>query len=572
MTLKADVIIWDLHGAVKYMRSEKVMVGELVLIHRLKQHLGKVQAIGFSCCGSYLCTLGGQDDNAVVVWSLKNGEAVCGSPAAPDCSLCCIWFNKRSDRFITAGNYHLKVWQVDFKSPKLHAIDAKLGSLRRIIPALSISPDDKIAYCGTTSGDVLKVNIERDELRAYNDPDIIIPSMIGCTKEKVSKGIKSILCVFNEKSGNINVIVGGGDGNVRYINPSLNMVGGHCAEVLGSVTSLSLHPLGQIIAVGTDQCNRYELSLDLSKADLKASCHFGCINNVLFPNGSSDLMITCSMGDIRIWNIQMKLELLRIQVPNLNCLCFTINSIGSTIVSGWDDGKIRAFFPESGKMKFVIPDAHSDNVTSLAIANDIVNSSVHQIISGGSEGRLRVWDVTSSHQALKMSLKEHRGAINCIKINTDNTQCISASSDGSCIVWDLKRFVRVNAFFESNVFYSVLYHPDESQIITCGSNHKITYWDSVDGQAIRVIDGGDSIMTCLDVDDFGNYFVSGSEDRKVKIWHYDNGIPLAIGEGHSGILKSIQISPDCKSIASVGSSGEIIIWDMSPFRSESALI
>jgi WD40 repeat protein len=278
------------------------------------------------------------------------------------------------------------------------------------------------------------------------------------------------------------------------------------------------------------------------------------------------------MGDIRIWNVQMKLELLRIQVPNLNCLCFTINSIGSTIVSGWDDGKIRAFFPESGKMKFVIPDAHSDNVTSLAIANDIVNSSVHQIISGGSEGRLRVWDVTSSHQALKMSLKEHRGAINCIKINTDNTQCISASSDGSCIVWDLKRFVRVNAFFESNVFYSVLYHPDESQIITCGSNHKITYWDSVDGQAIRVIDGGDSIMTCLDVDDFGNYFVSGSEDRKVKIWHYDNGIPLAIGEGHSGILKSIQISPDCKSIASVGSSGEIIIWDMSPFRSESALI
>ena len=32
---------------------------------------------------------------------------------------------------------------------------------------------------------------------------------------------------------------------------------------------------------------------------------------------------------------------------------------------------------------------------------------------------------------------------------------------------------------------------DESQYITCGSNHKISYWDSVDAQAIRIIDGSD---------------------------------------------------------------------------------
>ena len=35
-------------------------------------------------------------------------------------------------------------------------------------------------------------------------------------------------------------------------------------------------------------------------------------------------------------------------------------------------------------------------------------------------------------------------------------------------------------------------HTDESQYITCGSNHKITYWDACDAQSIRAIDGSDS--------------------------------------------------------------------------------
>ena len=33
------------------------------------------------------------------------------------------------------------------------------------------------------------------------------------------------------------------------------------------------------------------------------------------------------------------------------------------LVSGWDDGKIRAFYPETGRIKFVVPDAHTEKVS-----------------------------------------------------------------------------------------------------------------------------------------------------------------------------------------------------------------
>ena len=60
----------------------------------------------------------------------------------------------------------------------------------------------------------------------------------------------------------------------------------------------------------------------------------------------------------------------------------------------------------------------------------------------------------------------------------DDSEAVSSSADGSCIAWDLQRFVRLNAFFASTMFNSILYHPDESQMLTCGSDRKITYWDA----------------------------------------------------------------------------------------------
>lgn len=312
-------------------------------------------------------------------------------------------------------------------------MDVKLGSVRRVVISLAITPDDHIAYCGTTTGDVLKVKIDRNEIISFKDPDQQVPQMIGVTKERFAKGVRAIRCIVNPATGNTNVLVGAGDGTLAFINPNMNLVAGYKTQLMGGITSISVHPKGDKFAVGTDQCNRYEVSKDLIEAELKTSCHFGCINDVAFPEGCPDLIVTSSFGDIRVWNTKVRQELLRIQVPNLECICTLVSPSGSAIVSGWDDGKIRSFYPETGRMKFIIPDAHSERVTALAIA-DNDSRSPWRIVSGGAEGRVRVWNVTSSHQAMIASLKEHRGPVNCIKINQDSTQCISASADGSCIV------------------------------------------------------------------------------------------------------------------------------------------
>jgi cilia- and flagella-associated protein 52 len=563
--VKADTFIWDFTQAKVLCDAGKTLIGKECVVHRLKQHTTKVQSVAFSENGEYLSTMGGMDDNAIVVWNVKTGVAICGSPAGPDAALCMQWMKGRNDRFVSAGAYHLRVWQIDFSLPKLHAIEAKMGTVRRVVTCITLSEDDAIAYCGTETGDVLMVRVDRDELRSFNDPDTKIPSLLSVSKDRISLGVLCIQCITNPKSGNQNLLLGGGDGTFAYMNPQLKLVPKKSVSLLGGVSGFTLHPSGGKVLVGTLQCNQYELSMDLVDQKMVSSCHFGPINDVAFPEGCPDLVVTSSTGDIRIWNTSTSQELLRIQVPNLECSGCVITPTGSTIVSGWNDGKVRAFYPETGRLKFVIPDAHTDNVTAIAVVDNDARSP-WRLITGGAEGRVRVWNVTSSHRAMVASTKEHRGPINCIKVNKDSTQAITASSDGSCIVWDLERYVRLLAFYEPNMFLSVLYHPDESQLLTCGSNHKITYWDASDGQAIRVIDGGDHTMTSLDVEPDGEFFATGSDDKTISIWHYDDGIPIAMGRGHSGKVKSVKISPDRSTIVSVGSSGEMIFWEMPTVR------
>ena len=89
------------------------------------------------------------------------------------------------------------------------------------------------------------------------------------------------------------------------------------------------------------------------------------------------------------------------------------------------------------------------------------------------EGEVRVWKIGRQTQVMEASMKEHRGRVWAIHIRKNNEQAVSASADGSCIIWDIKNFTRLIAVFESTLFKQVLYHPEESQILTTGSNRKV---------------------------------------------------------------------------------------------------
>ncbi|XP_029872159.1 cilia- and flagella-associated protein 52 [Aquila chrysaetos chrysaetos] len=528
MGFKADIILWD------FQRKE--------LLARLSLHKGRIEGLAFSPNSLYLMSLGGQDDGSVVVWQVGKREAVCGSPASACCAgsaTIVVGSSCRDEIFVTAGNGTIRVWELDLANRKICPTECQTGQLRRVITCGKMADDDNYFYVGTSSGDVLQVNTNNKLMTDY-----------GPQKEKFSSGVTALLLL---KTGDL--IVGTGGGIVALCKGS-NYKVMKKIQVQGAVTSLTCRGQGHQIFVGTNECQIYRINYTAFKEELITACHKEAVHDIIFPLGTSDLFATCSKNDIRVWHTPKNRELLRIVIPNVTCHAIDFMRDGKSIISAWNDGKIRAFMPETGRLMYVINHAHSLGVTAIAATSDC-----KRIISGGGEGQVRVWEIGERTHKLGEVLKEHTSAVSCIKIKKDDRECVTASLDGTCIIWDIVRFVRKQMILANTLFKCVCYHPEEYQIITSGTDRRIGYWEVFDGSAIRELEGSVSgSINGMDITSDGAYFVTGGDDHLVKLWDYNEGAVTHVGVGHSGNITRLKVCPGNKYIVSVSADGAILLW------------
>ncbi|KAL9956202.1 hypothetical protein ACROYT_G037646 [Oculina patagonica] len=536
MGFKADVILWDFERG--------------TIIHTLDPlHKVKVEALAFSPNDKYLVSLGGQDDGVIVVWDVKSGSAICGSVAgAPSAgyTFAVAYANLNDEMFVTGGDNTLRVWELDIDNRKIRPTEVAMGQLKRTVKCIQMSNDDKHFYCGTTTGDILEINMGNKLMTNYGPKD----------SERFSLGVLAIRILMTG-----DLLVGAGDGTVaiiKIVNGKFKKI--QSVKVDGGITSIALRGQGHQFFVGTKNSHMYLFSYSTFEEYVRIkTCHCSPVNDVIFPYNSSDLILTCSKEEIRIWSTQTNQELVRITVPNMTCNAIAIMRCGTSIVSGWDDGKIRFFTPESGRLLYAIENAHKSGVTAVTTTDDTKN-----IISGGGEGEVRVWEKIGSTWKMKGSVKEHTAAVTCINVRCNRVQqleCVSASKDGTCIVWNLEAMGRNAIVFATTMFKAVCYNREESQIITAGTDRKIAYWETYDGSQIRELEGSTrGSIDGMDISTDGTHFVTGGADKEVVVWKYNEGQKTHVGIGHAGGIGRVKICPNQKWIVSIGTDGSILRW------------
>lgn len=513
-------------------------------------HKVKIESLAFSCDSKLLYSLGGQDDGSVVVWDLETKQSICGNPVAPQTAGAIIVLeasNCDPCSFITAGEKSIRVWRVNIKNRKLLPEDCNLGTLKRNVQSVAICPDDKIFYCGTNTGDILKINFDTKLLVNY-----------GPQKSLFTLGIETV----REMNGKL--LVGSGNGEIAILDSKYKRL--ITCQLRGTVMSLQIRGNGHQIFCGTSENNVYRINIDnlnQLQPELLKTCHRRAVNDVVFPANLTELFATVGTGDVRIWQTSTGKELRRIEVPNIKCNAIAFSPDGMSIVTAWHDGKLRAYLPETGKLIYEVPHAHHLDATAV-----VITDSNRQIISGGGEGAIRVWNLDLSNLkkptvSLLETMKEHKCKITSIKLRRNNLECATASEDGTCIIWDLQRYTRSQMVMANTLFQCLVYNFDENQIVTSGTDRKICYWEALDGSLIRQMDGSMSgSVNGMDIRSDGTKFVTGGDDKLVKVWDYDGGVVTHVGCGHSDQILKLRLSPDNKHLVSVSKDGAIAIWNM----------
>lgn len=254
-------------------------------------------------------------------------------------------------------------------------------------------------------------------------------------------------------------------------------------------------PTKDIVLVGTDGCELFTVDADTFHVTRLFTCHTSVIHDLAFPRDYSKVFATASRHDVRVWSADSLRELLRVTVRNATCSGVLFTPDGSQMLTSWNDGRVRAYAPQSGRLLFAIEHCHNRGVSAIAVTPD-----AGRLLSGGGDGQVRVWASTDAGGTLLAVLKEHKGPVSAIDVHRLGRQAASASADGTCVVWDVERFVRLSIMFSSTVFTDVVYHPNGAQLLTCGTNRCIGLWEALDGSLIREIEGSTgSALNSLDL-------------------------------------------------------------------------
>ncbi|KAK9811120.1 hypothetical protein WJX73_003937 [Symbiochloris irregularis] len=539
----ARIVIWDLLSGVE-------------LCH-MELHQGMVQDMDFCNDDSKLASIGGPDDKRLALWDVASGK-VLSTAAAASAALNTVRFLPGSgEGLATAGVNKLTLWELD-ASRHLVAHPIQTGSLRRSFTALCIDESNNCMYCSTASGDLIVVDLQR-KLMAGSSPN----------GKSLGHSINSL--TLNPEG---DLILGTADGSVHVMRSpshsgpqssdsyrllaSKKLCSGSVTTIIPklSSTGAGMHVCGcqsgSIHLVGFDAQAR-KLS-----AETLSTAHAGPIHGIAFPEGYAKVFATCGSGGVRVWETGTCRQLLQLQLAGTECTSITFSKDGALIITGWSDGRIRGFGPQTGAEKFIIHGAHNGPVAALACTHD----SARIISGGGADGNLRVWNVSS--QALVASMVEHQAGINCISLRDGpgvvRPECVSAGADGSCIVWDMATCRRRTTLLANTCFKAVVHHPDGSQIITVGTDRQISYWDAFSGQAIRIIQGSHEKLNWLAIDARGKQLVTA--DHALRVWNYDEGTCCAVGSGHGDAITALEIAPDRSCMISVDAAGAIMLWSL----------
>jgi WD40 repeat protein len=204
---------------------------------------------------------------------------------------------------------------------------------------------------------------------------------------------------------------------------------------------------------------------------------------------------------------------------------------------------------------------HTNEINSVTFSND-----GRLALSGGSDGTVRLWDLTTGKEVKQLS--GHQSQVHGVAFSGDGRLALTGSLDMTARVWDVAEGRELVCFRgHKDWVRSVSFSADGKRALTASGGPgsidcTVRLWDVANGQEIRTMKGHVNPVTCAVFTPDGRQAVSGSDDGTVRLWDLSDGSELRKYLGHQEHVYGVAVSGDGQVIASVGGDKTIRLWDL----------
>ncbi len=286
---------------------------------------------------------------------------------------------------------------------------------------------------------------------------------------------------------------------------------------------------------------------------------------------------------------------------------FTVWSVvltqdGRHVVSGGQDATVRLWDIQTGKLVhtfighegpvyglvatsdgrrvFSVSDRDSAvrvwDVEAGTALNTLTPNSLHTIaiaitpddcyvITGGDDGKDRVWDIGHSVIA---RIREQGAGVYSIAVSPDGAYLVSGSKralgrNPTGILWlrdlDTGSLLHTLHGHKGNVT-RLVFTPESRFMISGGQDGDVHIWDVDSGTLLNTLSGHTSAILLLWVSHDGRYLVTGANDGTIRVWQMHGGVLLRTLD-HTENVHSLAMSSDGRQLVAGTLEGEIYVWD-----------
>jgi hypothetical protein len=241
-------------------------------------------------------------------------------------------------------------------------------------------------------------------------------------------------------------------------------------------------------------------------------------------------------------------------------------------------------------------EGHTQRVNTVALRPD-----GQQLLSGGADSTLRLWDVSSGHQIHSFQLPEPVESLNV----SPNGRLVVSAAGVSIDLWDIANLRRLLTLRGQSLgIYTVRFHPNGQQIVSC-DDETIRFWDlhslreirrisyrddffsytalSYDCQFAIVCSDTASVIRYLDLQsgkerDFrgkhvsqitaiaisrtGQQVLTGSLDSTSRLWDVSSGREICCFEEFGKPVGAVAFHQNQRSALTAGDGPDVVVWDL----------
>ena len=240
-----------------------------------------------------------------------------------------------------------------------------------------------------------------------------------------------------------------------------------------------------------------------------------------FVNSNNSMFATCSVDEtIKLWSLPEGKELFTLSghLGEVNNISFSGND--RWLASGSTDQTIKIWDIKTGKEVETLR-GHTDQVIGVYFSQDSASTF---LASTSFDKTVKLWDVRLGTEI--KTLHGHTASINNVAYSYDGKYLASCSDDKTIKIWSTDLSTKtplITLTGHDAPVLTVVYSFDSKKLASSDQSGNVIIWSMPDGQIIQKFKAHNDLIQDVSFAEDNIRLVSGSLDKKVKLWDSNTG-------------------------------------------------